>query len=141
MTAASSRDLMAKALKRRAELVAEVEALDRFVQDYAIAAKIDVDPEDAQQSLFGPPGERAAHAERLSEMLDAARRVLVAEQRPMKRSELRSRVEAMGFPVLGADKNKVFGTNLWRSKRFRTIAGRGYWPVDEPLPKSRMLDL
>ena len=68
-------------------------------------------------------------------MLDATRKLILKEQRPMKRGELRKRVEALGYDVIGADKNKVFGTNLWRSGKFRTIEGQGYWPNDVELPE------
>lgn len=70
-------------------------------------------------------------------MLDVARRIILGEQKPLKRGDLVARLEARGFTIEGADKNKVFGTNLWRSKKFRNIDGQGYWPIDVPLPKRR----
>jgi len=48
----------------------------------------------------------------------------------MKRGELVKRLEEQGYEVVGTDKNKVFGTNLWRSGRFQMIEGKGYWPND-----------
>jgi len=53
----------------------------------------------------------------------------------MKRGELVSKLESQGFSFPGHDKNKVFGTNLWRSGRFRTVGDQGYWPKDVTLPK------
>ncbi|MDB5694866.1 MAG: hypothetical protein JWN21_409, partial [Sphingomonas bacterium] len=38
------------------------------------------------------------------------------------------------FSFPGTDKVKVFGTNLWRSGRFVSLKGLGYWPEAHPLP-------
>jgi hypothetical protein len=67
--------------------------------------------------------------------METARRLILKNNRPMKRGELVRELQKMGFDLPGTDKNKVLGTNLWRSGKFRTIEGRGYWPKDVPLPK------
>jgi hypothetical protein len=86
--------------------------------------------------------QRAIRTARINEMVDEARRIMVTERRPMKRGELVRRLEGRGFKILGTDKNKVFGTNLWRSGKFRMVEGKGYWPNDVALPgESLALDL
>jgi hypothetical protein len=73
-------------------------------------------------------------------MVDTARRIIVAEGRPMKRGELVKRLEERAFKITGADKNKVFGTNLWRSGKFVAVKGKGYWPSDIALPSESRRD-
>ena len=68
-------------------------------------------------------------------MIEEAKRMILAEKRPMKRGELVDRLAKQGFRIIGTDKNKVFGTNIWRSRQFRHIDGHGYWPLDVALPK------
>ena len=53
----------------------------------------------------------------------------------MKRGELVKRLLDQGYSLPGRDKNKVFGTNLWRSGKFRAVDGEGYWPKDVVLPR------
>jgi len=137
MAGPSAHDLLDKALKRQKELLTELEALTEFVETYRRVIgpqNSSVAPTGQQPSLFEPPSRRAAHAEKITEMIDVARRIIIAENRPMKRGDLRRRVEELGFQVVGADKNKVFGTNLWRSKKFILIDRHGYWPIDAELP-------
>lgn len=139
MAASTAQEILAKALKRRKELVAELEAIGSIIETCekllnAAGAK-DFDREE-EPTLFKAPSARAMHAEQIAKMIDAARRIVLSEKRPMQRGELRERVEAeVKFKVVGKDKNKVFGTNLWRSHKFRMIEGRGYWPIDEELPE------
>lgn len=52
----------------------------------------------------------------------------------MKRGEIVQRLLAQGYRIEGSDKNKVFGTTLWRSEKFDAVDGHGYWPKDAPLP-------
>jgi len=52
----------------------------------------------------------------------------------MTRSELLRRLEHAGFVIEGRDKSKVLGTNIWRSKKFDTVEGQGYWPNDIARP-------
>jgi len=135
LASSSSDELFDKALKRHKELLQELEALTRFIEDYAQIVRSRESPRFDEPQLFLPPSKRAAHGERIAEMMDAARKIILSEQRPMKRGELRKRVEGLGFNIVGSDKNKVFGTNIWRSGKFRMIEGRGYWPVDIELPR------
>ncbi|MBX9858571.1 MAG: hypothetical protein K2Y20_03165 [Sphingomonas sp.] len=130
-------NIYVSALKRKDELIVELEALTSFIESYerllALRASMDRHALD-QPNLFGQTSRRVARAEKIAEMIDAARRIVISEKRPMQRGELRQRLEKLGFEIVGADKNKVFGTNLWRSGRFRMIEGQGYWPIDVELP-------
>lgn len=138
MAASTAQEILDKALKRKRELLFELEALDRIIEtcEKLLNTTLMGDfSHEEEPSLFKPPSARAMHAEQVAKMIDAARRIVLAEKRPMQRGELRERVEvALKFKVVGKDKNKVFGTNLWRSKKFLMIEGRGYWPIDEELP-------
>lgn len=136
MPASAADDLLNKALKRHKELSEELEALSRFIEDYSVIVRgRETATNGEQPELFQPPSRRVAHADRIAEMMDAARRIVLSEQRPMQRGELRKRVESLGFNVVGKDKNKVFGTNLWRSGKFRMVEGAGYWPIDMEVPR------
>ena len=137
MVSPTAEELYSKSMKRREELLLEIEALSNFIASYerlfalkSAAARTQAD----EPNLFGPTSRRAARAERIAEMVEAARKTVIAAQRPMKRGELREKVEQLGFEMVGTDKNKVFGTNLWRSKKFKMIDGQGYWPTDVELP-------
>jgi hypothetical protein len=89
--------------------------------------------EDANQlNLYRWPSSREAQAAEISRTIEAARKLILKEKRPMKRGELVVALESQGHNFPGKDKNKVFGTNIWRSGRFRTIGDHGYWPKDVP---------
>lgn len=137
MTGQNGDAVYASALKRHKEIALELEALTTFIESYerlmALRGSMDQHGLD-QPNLFGKTSRRAVRAEKIAEMIDAARRIVISEKRPMKRGELRQRLENLGFEIVGADKNKVFGTNLWRSGKFRMIEGQGYWPIDAELP-------
>lgn len=138
MPAQTARELLDNALKRRAELSAESEALDSFIEAYQRVLNLKhAVPETGsdQLDLYRGATPRAIQAARVAEMVDAARRLMIAEKRPMKRGELVKRLEAQGYEVFGKDKSKVFGTNLWRSGKFVAVDGRGYWPNDIDLPR------
>jgi hypothetical protein len=130
-------EILDKALKRRADLRVEIEALDHLIRTYRALLQLPDDDErsDLQPDLYQNPTTRALQQARITQAVDAARRIIISEKRPMKRGELVRRLEAQGIEMVGSDKNKVFGTNLWRSGKFRAIEGRGYWPVDVELPR------
>ena len=138
MAASTAQEILDKALKRQRELLSELEALGNIIETcekMLDATGARVSSEEEEPTLFKAPSARAMHAEQIAKMIDAARRIILSEKRPMQRGELRERVEAaVKFKIVGKDKNKVFGTNLWRSKKFRRVDGRGYWPIDEELP-------
>lgn len=135
MASETARELLDNALKRRAELAAEAAALDNLITFYrGLLRRKPTDSIEDQPDLYRGPSPRAVHAAHIAEMMEAARRIIIAERRPMRRGELRKRLEAQGFEILGADKNKVFGTNLWRSNKFIAVEGKGYWPKEIGLP-------
>jgi hypothetical protein len=138
MASPTALEILSNALKRRDELRLESEALDSLIETYKKLfgtddpAKV---PHEEQPDLYRGSSTRALHAARVVETLDAARRIIIAEKRPMKRGELVKRLLAQNYEIVGRDKNKVFGTNLWRSGRFITVEGKGYWPNDVELPR------
>ncbi len=141
MAGDTAQEFYTKALKRHAELSLEIEALAEFIQAYERIMKKRAAAQETyeeQPDLYKPASNRAARALQIAEMVEATRRIIIAEGKPLKRGELVRRIEALGFEIVGTDKSKVFGTNLWRSNRFRTIEGKGYWPADLELPKESL---
>ena len=137
MPSDSARDLLAKALERRQELAREAASLDALIELYGriLSHSASESPDDEQLTLYGSPTSRALRATETARAIDAARKVILSANKPLKRGDLVRELEKQGFRFPGKDKNKVFGTNLWRSGRFRTIEEEGYWPKDTPLPK------
>jgi hypothetical protein len=137
MAHSGTREILAKALKARAELAAELAAVDEVIHICrerlrASAPKSDSRPE--QLDLYGARSSRRANAQYVAELVEATRRVLVEEGAPLKRGALVKRLEERGYEIRGSDKTRVFGTILWRSKRFVAVAGSGYWPADLDIP-------
>jgi hypothetical protein len=138
MSTSPARDLLDKALKRRDELRAELEALESFVDSYTRVVGLTPEQAAAQErhpDLYSGTSPRAIQRARVADLLMAARRMIIAEGRPMKRGELAKRLLALGHEIAGADKSKVLGTNLWRSGKFKVIKGQGYWPNDVAVPE------
>jgi hypothetical protein len=136
VAAETVRALLDKALKRREELRLESEALDNLIDTYRKIQNLREEgvPTSHQLDLWRGGSRRSLQSAQVTDMLDAAKRIILAERRPMKRGELVKRLEARGFTIVGGDKHKVFGTNVWRSKKFIHVPGEGYWPDDVPLP-------
>jgi hypothetical protein len=131
--------LLDKALKRREELRLESDALDNLIDTYRKIQELRHEgvPVTNQLDLWRGGSRRSLQSAQVEDMLDAAKRIILAERRPMKRGELVKRLEARGFTIIGGDKHKVFGTNVWRSKKFNHVPGEGYWPNDVPMPTRR----
>lgn len=130
-------DLYKQALERRERLLAELRAVEQLIVTYeALQGLRKPSPESSSQlGLFSASKlSRAQRSANVSTLLDRAAEIIISEKRPMTRSELVSRLEAEGFHLEGTDKQKVFGTNVWRSGRFWNLKGAGYWPKDTPLP-------
>lgn len=68
--------------------------------------------------------------------MDDAEKLILEAGIPLTRSVLLKALEELGHDIEGADKSKVLGTNLWRSKRFHNLKGAGYWPISSPIPHS-----
>jgi hypothetical protein len=131
-------EILDKLLERRAFLAKEVAALDNLIGLYHRLSSQTVSESSAdvnQLDLYRHPSSRAAQAAEIARTIEAARKLIIREGRPMKRGEVVSKLESQGFSFPGRDKNKVFGTNIWRSGRFRTVGDQGYWPKDVTLPK------
>jgi len=114
----------------------ELEALESLISNYSALLNMrevlqTVEPE---LNLQVSGSSRTAKKVYISRLLEEIRRVLIAEGRPLKRSDLVARLLEQGFEIEGRDKSKVLGTNIWRSGRFKHIDGHGYWPSDVPLP-------
>jgi hypothetical protein len=137
MASPTAIELLDIALKRRDELRAEVEALNKFIQDYQrlVAAQPRNDDDAVTQlNLWAGTSRRSLKSEDVALLLEEVRRLILSENRPLTRSELVRRLEDRGYKIVGRDKAKVLGTNIWRSQKFQHVEGRGYWPTDLPLP-------
>ena len=129
-------ELLQKAIERRDYLRAELEAVESFIRNYGqVRERQDPTPSKEQFSLFrSEAGKRAKHAAAVRAMIDFAERIILEEGHPLTRGQLVRRIEQAGHRIVGGDKNKVFGTNMWRSGRFWNIKGAGYWPRNVPVP-------
>jgi hypothetical protein len=131
-------DLIQKAVERRNALRRELETLDRFIHDYTarVVSTASAPISDPQDDLFNDSkGRRKRRAANVAAMMDSAEEMILQEGEPMTRGQLLARLEAQGHVIEGGDKNKVLGTNLWRSKRFHNIQGVGYWPKSMAIPR------
>lgn len=135
MATETPRELLANLLKRRDELRLESEALDNLIRTYQNLMMLGKQPDNTQLDLSLGSTSRRAKSAQVAETLAEARRIIIAEGRPINRSELIRRLEAEGYVIDGRDKSKVLGTNIWRSKRFVHVDGKGYWPNDVPMPR------
>jgi reverse gyrase len=136
MAGDSIRDLISKLLKRRDELRSESEALDKLIETYRQLALFEKEDDLEQLDLWKGNRSRRARSAYVAEMMAAARRHILAEGRPLTRSELLQRLETDGYVVDGGDKSKVLGTNLWRSGQFQHVGKKGYWPQGTPIPRN-----
>lgn len=135
MAADTPRELLANLLKRRDELRLESEALDRLIETYKQLAMLGEEAPRGQLEIWNSGRSRHARSEYVAKMLNEVRRIIIGEGRPLTRTELVRRLESVGYLIDGRDKPKVLGTNIWRSKKFLHLEGRGYWPKDVPLPR------
>lgn len=137
MTSDEVTEILFKLLQRRDFIESEARALDNLISVYEglLARQTSESRAEGGQLDLYKPSTRAAQAQAIAQSIEAARKLIIAEGRPMKRGELVMRLEKQGHHLPGRDKNKVFGTNIWRSGRFRTIGDEGYWPKDVKLPR------
>lgn len=134
MNGNSTRELLANLLKRRDELRVESEALERLIETYRRLDLLEREEPIDQLDLWKGSRSSRARSAYVGEMMATARRLILAEGRPLTRSELLRRLEGEGYVVDGKDKPKVLGTNLWRSGQFRHVGKLGYWPKSTPMP-------
>ena len=70
-----------------------------------------------------------------SKTISMAEEEILAQGRPMTRSELVTALERRGVEMVAKDRAKNLGTILWRfSNRFENLPGEGYWPKSHPPP-------
>lgn len=117
------------AARQRDVLDAKVRTLNTLIHDYQASLG-----RASQRDLFGRVMSRAERSEYVANMMAAAEELILAAKRPLTRSELQDALESRGYQIEGSDKAKVLGTNLWRSGRFRSLKGAGYWPKQSPIP-------
>ncbi|UUL81897.1 hypothetical protein [Sphingomonas qomolangmaensis] len=131
-------DLLRQAYERRERLRRELAALDVFIANSeSIASGPSPDTRANYEFRLEPPSAsrgRAVRTPNLNKLYEAAEQTILQAGKPLSRSELLKRLEQQGFSFPGTDKVKVFGTNLWRSRRFISLKGFGYWPETHPLP-------
>jgi hypothetical protein len=130
-----------KALKRRAELLEEVEKIDVFLElwhHYSGGTKAETASPKAAAPVSAPArSARPKKAGSLSreEVVVEIRRVLLETGRPMTRGALLKELLAQGVAVGGTNKSKNLGTILWRSRdEIVHIDGAGYWVKDKQCP-------
>lgn len=125
------------AYERRERLRRELALVENLITEHErLESSTRRVPSDNYQLELMPPSssKRRRVAVDNSALFDAAERLILAEGKPLSRSQLMTRLERDGFEFPGTDKAKVFGTNLWRSRRFISLKGLGYWPEAHPLP-------
>ncbi|WP_322965286.1 hypothetical protein [Sphingomonas fuzhouensis] len=131
-------ELLRQAYERRERLRQELKLVENLIADYLrLEARTlnGAKPANYELSLEEPAATRhRLTGAQLKNVMDAAEALIIEAGKPLSRSELMERLETQGFHFPGTDKTKVFGTNLWRSKRFLNLKGIGYWPKGAPLP-------
>lgn len=151
--------ILRAALKRREELVQEIEKTDKIItflkvvaakssgiSDPAISAidpLADAGDQDDGVSPLGhdlsgtEPG-RSDSSTRMrgdspAKIVAATREILQTSGRPMKRGELLESLDALGIRVGGSDRSKVLGTILWRANdEIVNLRSFGFWMKDVP---------
>jgi acyl-CoA hydrolase len=131
-------ELLQKALARRDELRRELETLEIFIRSYSEVKDRQAPASSSTPDLFRMVPRASMRKQRAlanEGSMNAAEQIILAAGRPLSRSELLRELEVQGHEIVGSDKSKVLGTNLWRSKRFYNLKGAGYWPISAPIPE------
>jgi len=117
-------------VKQCDERIAILETFIKGLEKTASAAK------EALQAnaLIQNRNSRKQKSAEIERMMDSAENFIIEKGHPLTRSELLEYLEKEGFRIEAADRSKVLGTNLWRSKRFHNLKGAGYWPKSKKLP-------
>lgn len=125
--------LLNEARLRRDKLKLELQALEEFIVSYERAQGIGVQPSE-KVDLFSSALTRKAKAGLVEKQLEVARQAMLDADRPLNRREIYEAVLRAGLEVIGSDKLKVLGTNVWRSGKFVRVDQMGYWPKGVPVP-------
>ncbi|MBV8473626.1 MAG: hypothetical protein JO234_09440 [Hyphomicrobiales bacterium] len=131
------------ALKRLAELKAEVARIERFIKDYRdfsdeppsvasaaneIGTGGNLSPEESTQPVDNYSGARRRGNTAPSELVKLMERIISDVGRPMTRGELVEAIERRDIEIPAQDKSRYIGTLAWRHKgTFINVEGRGYW--------------
>lgn len=126
--------LLKEARLQRDKLKLELQALDQFILNYERAQGVGVQPSE-NVDLFSGAMTRKGKAGLVEKHLEIARNAMINANRPLNRREIYDAVVQAGLDVVGGDKLKVLGTNVWRSGKFKRVARQGYWPADIQLPE------
>lgn len=129
--------LLQQAYGRRDRLRQELATIEGFIRQYEAlksesrqSTNLELPLEAAEISESGPKRQRTD----VSSVMIAAENAILQAGRPLSRSALLRTLEDQGFNLPGGDRAKVFGTNIWRSGKFLSIKGKGYWPKSHSLP-------
>lgn len=147
------------ALKRREEIRAELNDIERFLRLYERfkpkssfqqqalelhGTIVQQKPEKAEQTesvaagemLYDQPESASVAPKRgwTREMLKPhLRKAILEAGRPLTRTELVRAMDERRIPVGGTDRAKNMGTMMWRlNDDFVSLEGLGYWPRNEP---------
>ena len=125
------------AMKRRKELQAEIDEIDRFLEQWKRYAGTEPD----QSVTVGTAVERdvALPVTPLKKKLSRTKRaevlreVIVEAGHPMTCGQIVTALDERDYAIGGTDANKNIGTIMWRlHDQFVNIEGHGYWPKDLP---------
>jgi len=127
------------AMKRRTELQAEIDEIDRFLVQWKRYAgteqEHDATPGEAQLRTMGAAPRVTLNRTTRAQVL---RKILVETGHPMTRGQIVAALNARGIDVGGTDAGKNIGTIMWRLRdQFMNIEGHGYWPKDLPYAPAR----
>lgn len=134
-------DAIRKALKKKKELLIEVDRLEKFIVTYEelTGEKIPRDEMIARASLGDNPIQNEEQTQKeapkkrrnnIKKLLDVSERLIREAGRPLTRTELAEGMERLNVVVHATDKPKYLGTLLWRNTdRFVSSDGDGYLTV------------
>lgn len=130
-------ELLQRAIERREQLRSELSAVENFIRSYSPLKERNAASSENGDLFDNAVAKRQRRAQRVKDVaaaMDQAEKLIIEVGRPLSRSTLLRKLEEAGHRIEGADKSKVLGTNLWRSKRFHNLVGAGYWPKSVPIP-------
>ncbi len=150
-----------RALKRRKQLVQEMERIDTFLAMYAefsgesfmtvnathvAASAADESPVTARDDDTKPPRlhlpfrlKSGGLSMSLVEFTKIVREILIKNGMPMTRDAILDEIHKMGRHLPGNESSNI-KSKLWRAKDAKAltvIAGAGFWPADVPCPAVR----
>lgn len=141
------------AIRRRAALQAEIERIDKFINDFNEFMSMRLDEVEA---LFDPPEPRGIEGNKASlrtnqsvdksskslrgqgnppkEIVELMERLIREAGQPLTRGQIVESLERRDVIIPAKDKERYVGTLAWRKKSiFVNIEGLGYWVRGEPM--------